>query len=90
MSEKFLQPDAEMIESFLIFTEQWRRHGAENCFFEVRCLGENKNPVIQKFSYKKIPDAVKFAKVRNDQKYNIYATINPIILILKRTPATKT
>ena len=57
---------------------QWRSHGAENCLLEVRCLGENKNTLIQKFSYNKIPDAIDFAKAKNDQKYNVYRTINPI------------
>ena len=79
MSEKFLQPDAGMIESFFnLITQQWRSHGAENCLLEIRCLSENKKPVSQKFSHKKIPDAVEFSLDMNEQKYNIYATINPI------------
>ena len=78
MSEKFLQPDAGMIESFFnLITQQWRSHGAEDCLFEVRCLS-GKKPLSQKFSYNKIPDAVEFAKAKNDQKYNVYTTINPI------------
>ena len=79
MSEKFLQPDAGMIGSFFnLITRQWRIRGAEDCVFRLRCLSENKNPLSQKFSYKKIPDAVEFVKARNDQKHKIYATINPI------------
>ena len=79
MSEKFLQPDAGMVESFFnLITQQWRSHGTENCLFEVRCLSENKKPLNQKFLYKKISDAVEFAKAKNDQKYNVYTAINPI------------
>ena len=79
MSEKFLHPDAGMIENFFnLITQQWRSHGAENCLLEIRCLSENKIPLSQKFSYKKIPDAIEFSKGTNEQKYNIYATINPI------------
>jgi hypothetical protein len=79
MSEKILFPNQEDIKKFFdLITQQWRSQEAENCFLEVRCLGENKKPLSQKFSYKKIPDAVEFAKAKNDQKYNVYTTINPI------------
>ena len=79
MSEKNLCPNAEDIKKFFdLITQQWRSQEVENCLFEVRCLGENKKPISQKFSYKKIPDAVEFAKAKNDQKYNVYTTINPI------------
>ena len=68
-----------MIENFFnLITQQWRSHGVENCLLEIRCLSENKKPVSQKFSHKKIPDAVEFSLDMNEQKYNIYATINPI------------
>ena len=78
MSEKFLQPDAGMIESFFnLITQKWRSHGAENCLFEIRYL-RGKKPLSQKFSDKKISDAVEFAKAKNDQKYNVYTAINPI------------
>jgi hypothetical protein len=79
MSEKILFSNQEDIKKFFdLITQQWRSQEAENCFLEVRCLGENKKPLSQKFSYKKIPDAVEFAKAKNDQKYNVYTTINPI------------
>ena len=79
MSEKNLCPNQEDIKKFFdLITQQWRSQEAENCFLEVRCLGENKKPLSQKFSYKKIPDAVEFAKGMNEQKYNVYATVNPI------------
>ena len=68
MSEKKLCPNPDEIEKFLnLITQQWRSKGAENCLFEVRCLGENKKTLSQKFSYKKIPDAVEFAKRNNCQ-----------------------
>jgi hypothetical protein len=79
MSEKNLFPNPEDIKKFFdLITQQWRSQEAENCLFEVRCLGENKKPLSQKFSYKKIPDAVEFAKGMNEQKYNVYTTVNPI------------
>ncbi len=79
MSEKNLCPNPEDIKKFFdLITQQWRSQEVENCLFEVRCLGENKKPLSQKFSYKKIPDAVEFAKGMNEQKYNVYTTVNPI------------
>ena len=79
MSEKILSPNQEDIKKFFdLITQQWRSQEVENCLFEVRCLGENKKPLSQKFSHKKIPDAVEFAKAKNDQKYNVYTTINPV------------
>ena len=79
MSEKNLCPNAEDIKKFFdLITQQWRSHGVEKCFLEIRCLGENKKPISQKFSCKKILDAVEFSLDMNEQKYNIYATINPI------------
>ena len=79
MSEKILSPNQEAIKKFFdLITQQWRSQEVENCLFEVRCLGENKKPLSQKFSHKKIPDAVEFAKAKNDQKYNVYTTINPV------------
>ena len=69
MSEKILFPNQEDIKKFFdLITQQWRSQEAENCLLEVRCLGENKKPLSQKFSYKKIPDAVEFAKGMNEQK----------------------
>ena len=63
---------------FNLITQQWHSNGAEYCLFVVQCLGENKNALSQKFSYKKIPDANEFAKGINDQNYNVYTTTNPI------------
>ena len=79
MSEKILCPNQEDIKKFFdLITQQWRSQEAENSLLEVRCLGENKKPLSQKFSHKKISDAVEFANAKNDQKYNVYTTINPI------------
>ena len=79
MSEKILCPNQEDIKKFFdLITQQWRSQEAENSLLEVRCLGENKKPLSQKFSYRKISDAVEFVKAKNDQKYNVYTTVNPI------------
>jgi len=79
MSEKILQSDAGMIESFFnLITQNWRSQGAENCLLEVRCLSENKQSESRKFTCEQIHDAIEFAEHMNTKKLNIYMTINPI------------
>ena len=57
LPEKILCPNQENIKKFFdLITQQWRSQEAKNSLLEVRCLGENKKPLSQKFSYKKISD----------------------------------
>jgi len=44
----------------------------------MRCLGEHRKPVIQRFAPDAVHDAVDFAVRMNEAKLNIYTTINPI------------
>ena len=50
----------------------------QNGLFEVRCLGEHRTAVTERFALHAYDDAVDLAVRMNDAGLNIYMTINPI------------
>ena len=57
-------------------TKDWPQ-AQETGLFEIRCLGEHRRPVVQRFSLGELNDAVQFAQSMNAAKLNVYMMINP-------------
>ena len=58
-------------------TQRWGELDA-NALFEIRCLKDDNPTQSKKYTMHQIEDALKFAQKLNEQKYNIYTTVNPI------------
>lgn len=56
-----------------------------DALLEIRCLKENTPPAYKKFKCNQITEAVEYACSKNDVKYNVYTTINPISSTLSGT-----
>ena len=79
MANKEPQTFPEMIERFISkITLDWSKNSDQAGLFEMRCLGEHRTPVIQRFAPDAVHDAVDFAVQMNKVRLNIYMTINPI------------
>ena len=74
-----LCPNRKTIEDFIYeITRDWQNDPDQNGLFEVRCLGENRTAVIERFALHACDDAVDLAVSMNDAGLNIYMMINPI------------
>ena len=79
MTSETLCPNRKIIEDFIHeISRDWQNDPDQNGLFEVRCLGEHRNPVTQRFALHACDEAVDLAVNMNDAKLNIYMTINPI------------
>ena len=79
MEQKALEADASVIWQFLgHLTQDWDQFGEHQGVFEVRCLGENRTPLSERFALHAFEDAIDFVIKWNKLKLNIYATVNPI------------
>jgi hypothetical protein len=79
MTSETLCPNRKIIEDFIHeISRDWQNDPDHNGLFEVRCLGEHRNPVTQRFALHACDEAVDLAVNMNDAKLNIYMTINPI------------
>tara|TARA_A100001011_G_scaffold271882_1_gene281184 strand:- start:2690 stop:3313 length:624 start_codon:yes stop_codon:yes gene_type:complete len=68
-----------MIERFIsTITQNWSQSSDQAGLFEIRCLGDNRKAVIQRFAPEALHDAVDFAVRMNEVRLNIYMMINPI------------
>ena len=71
--------DKDMIARFIsVITRDWPADTQEDGLFELRCLGENRTPVVERFALHAFDEAVDLAYEMNLRKLNIYMTINPI------------
>ena len=78
MNENLI-PNRQTIEKFLnVITQDWPNDPEQDGTFEIRCLGENRTPVTERFALHAIDDAVDLAVKMNSLGMNIYTTINPI------------
>jgi len=69
----------DMIERFIsTITQNWSQSSDQAGLFEIRCLGENRKTVIQRFAQDELHDAVDFAVRMNEFRLNIYMMINPM------------
>ena len=69
----------DMIELFIsTITQNWSQSSDQAGLFEIRCLGENRKTVIQRFAQDELHDAVDFAVRMNEFRLNIYMMINPV------------
>jgi hypothetical protein len=69
----------DMIERFIsTITQNWSQSSDQAGLFEIRCLGENRKAVIQRFAPDALHDAVDFAVRMNEGRLNIYMMINPV------------
>ena len=69
----------DMIELFIsTITQNWSQSSDQAGLFEIRCLGENRKTVIQRFAQDELHDAVDFAVRMNEFRLNIYMMINPM------------
>ena len=79
MTDEEPQTFTDMIECFISkITQDWSKSSDQVGLFEMRCLGENRKTVIQRFAPDALHDAVDFAVRMSKVKLNIYMTINPI------------
>ena len=79
MTDEEPQTFPDMIECFISkITQDWSKSSNQVGLFEMRCLGENRKTVIQRFAPDALHDAVDFAVQMSKVKLNIYMTINPI------------
>ena len=70
--------DANTVEQFITeITNDWPT-ASEVGLFEIRCLGEHRTPIVQRFSLGQLNDAVQLAADMNSKKLNIYMVINPV------------
>lgn len=68
-----------MIERFIsTITQNWSQSSDQAGLFEIRCLGDNRKAVIQRFAPDALHDAVDFAVRMNEVRLNIYMMINPV------------
>ena len=78
MSLNEIRADRETILHFInVITKDWLKAPVAE-IFEIRCLGENRKPVAQRFTLAKLDDAVDMALRMNAAKLNTYIMINPI------------
>ena len=69
----------DMIELFIsTITQNWSQSSDQAGLFEIRCLGESRKAVIQRFAQDELHDAVDFAVRMNEFRLNIYMMINPM------------
>ena len=91
MTSETLCPSEKTIMDFIHeITRDWCDDPDQNGLFEVRCLGEHRNPVTQRFALHACDEAVDLAINMNDAKLNIYMTINPITNNAESKAATDT
>lgn len=78
MTYNQLCADKNIVAQFITeITKDWPKT-QETGLFEIRCLGEHRKPVVQRFSLGELNDAVQFAQSMNAAKLNVYMVINPI------------
>ncbi len=79
MTSETLCPNRKIIENFIYeITQDWHDDPNQSGLFELRCLGEHRNPVTQRFALHACDEAVDLVVKMNDARLNIYITINPI------------
>ena len=79
MTSGTLCPNRKTIEDFIYeITRDWHDDPNQSGLFELRCLGEHRNPFTKLFALHACDDAVDLAVRMNDDRLNIYMTINPI------------
>ncbi len=79
MTAEERQTFPNMIERFIsTITQNWSQSSDQAGLFEIRCLGDNRKAVIQRFAPEALHDAVDFAVRMNEVRLNIYMMINPI------------
>ena len=77
MTDEEPQTFPDMIECFISkITQDWSKSSDQVGLFEMRCLGENRKTVIQRFAPDALHDAVDFAVRMSELRLNIYMTIN--------------
>ena len=91
MMSETLCPNRKTIEDFIHeITRDWQNDPDQNGLFEVRCLGEHRTAVTERFALHACDDAVDLAVSMNDARLNIYMTINPITNNAESKAATDT
>ena len=79
MTSETLCPNRKTITDFIHeITRDWCDDPDQNGLFEVRCLGEHRTAVTERFALHAYDDAVDLAVRMNDAGLNIYMMINPI------------
>ena len=78
MSLNEIRADKETLLHFINeITKDWLKTPVAE-MFEIRCLGENRKPVAQRFTLAELDDAADMALRMNAAKLNVYMMINPI------------
>ena len=78
MSLNEIRADRETIRHFINeITKDWLKAPVAE-IFEIRCLGENRTPVAQRFTLAEVDNAADMALRMNAAKLNTYIMINPI------------
>ena len=74
-----LLPNADIIARFISeVTSDWSDASDQEDCFEIRCLGEGPAPVTRSFRLSAAAQAVEHAVRTNQNRLNVYMTINPI------------
>ena len=90
MTNETLCTNRKAIEDFIYeITRDWHDDPNQSGLFELRCLGEHRKPVTQRFALHACDEAVDLAVNMNDAKLNIrqfthntYISIQYIILCI--------
>jgi hypothetical protein len=79
MADETICADTDTMARFIYeITRDWYNDPDQNGMFEIRCLGQDRHPVIQRFALHGSDEAVDLAVRMNHKRLNIYMTINPI------------
>jgi len=79
MKTNKLFADKAVITQFICeITIDWAKTPNQVGIFEILCLGENRKPIVERFTLADINKAADLALIMNEAKLNVYITINPI------------
>jgi hypothetical protein len=79
MATKKLCANRAVITQFICeITTDWVENFNQVGIFEILCLGENRKPIVERFTLADINKAADLALIMNEAKLNVYITINPI------------
>ena len=79
MANNKLCANKAVITQFIYeITIDWAKNFNQIGIFEIRCLGENRKPIVERFTLADINKAADLALRMNEAKLNAYITINPI------------
>lgn len=78
MSLNEIRTDKATVLDFIYeITKDWLKAPMTG-MFEIRCLGENRAPLAERYTLAEIDDAAEMALRMNGTEMNVYITINPI------------